>query len=252
MNSFLDKILLLICAHLQITSSIRFNFRQSSPNFDLYATLSLHPTATPSQIQKAYRLKARETHPDKNPSPNANEEFRLVSEAFDILSDPKKKRAYDEQRRREQRMKEEQKRREQRAKEEQRRREERRRQAEQWEREQASMRKREMIQKARAGYDNVMKWSKLSQLEDMAVDYDRNVYANNLLVMFVGNKAAERMGEEEYHFPYPFAEGSKVNNDFLIVAKVSFILSTRQYIVYSVVNKLLLFKHRFDSMLKLH
>ena len=222
MNSILAKILLLICAHLQITSSIRFNFRQSSPKFDPYATLSLHPTATPAQIQKAYRLKARETHPDKNPSPNANEEFRRVSEAFDILSDPAKKRMYDEQRRREQRLKEEQRRREQRAREEQRRRDERRWQAEQWEREQALIKKREMIQKAKAGYGRVLKWSKLSQLEDIAVDHTTNVFTTNLLVMFVGNKAAERKGEEEYYFPYPFIETSKENNDLLIVAKVSF------------------------------
>ena len=190
---------------------MRFNFHKTTPHFDPYATLSLRPTASPSQISKAYRLKARETHPDKNKSPNANEEFRLVSEAFDILSDPKKKRAYDAQQQRIQRMKDEE-----------RRREERRRYAEHREREQALMRKREMIQKARAGYDGVLKWSKLSQLEEMAMDYQDNVYTTNVLIMFVGNRAAEKKGEEDYFFPYPFlGEGeSAMQNDVLVVVKV--------------------------------
>jgi curved DNA-binding protein CbpA len=204
-------LLLLVCVN-QI-AAIKFNFHQQSPkiNFDPYATLSLRPSATPTQIQKAYRTKARETHPDKNPSPNANEEFRLVSEAFEILSDPQKKRAHDEQRRRERMMQEEQKKRE-----------ERRRQAEQRERERELMRKREMIQRARAGYDRVLRWSHLSQLEEMTIDHSINVYSTNLLLMFVGNKASERKGEEDYFFPYPFVgdDGSSISNDVLLVAKV--------------------------------
>lgn len=181
------------------------------PDFDPYATLSLRPTASPTQIQKAYRLKARETHPDKNSSPNANEEFRLVSEAFDILSNPQRKRTYDAQQKRAQRLKEEQ-----------RRREERRRYAEHLEREEALRRKREMIQKARAGYDRVLKWNKLSQMEETVMDYENNVYTVNVLVMFVGNKAAEKKGVEDYFFPYPFCgEGiSAVRNDLLVAAKV--------------------------------
>jgi hypothetical protein len=209
-------LLLLLCIqpHL-LNSTRRFNFHKSTTpnNFDPYATLSLHPTASPTQIQKAYRTKARETHPDKNPSPNANEEFRFISEAFDILSDPKKKRVYDEQRLREERMRAEQKRRE-----------ERQRYAQEREREQALMRQREMIQKARSGYDGVLKWSKLSHLEEMAVDDQSNVYTTNVLIMFVGNKAAEKKGEEDYYFPYPFVGewDSAVGNDVLLVAKVRF------------------------------
>jgi curved DNA-binding protein CbpA len=228
MKPFAALPLLLLCIQLHLSKSMRFNFHKSTPhnNIDPYATLSLHPTATPTQIQKAYRTKARETHPDKNPSPNANEEFRLISEAFDILSDPKKKRMFDQQRIREERIKAEQMRRE-----------ERQRYAEQREREQALMRKHEMIQKARSGYDGVLKWSKLSHFEDVAIDDQNKVYTTNVLIMFVGNKAAEKKGEEEYYFPYPFVGNveSTVSKDVLLVAKVRFstiysISSQRVYI----------------------
>ncbi|KAL3779449.1 hypothetical protein HJC23_012726 [Cyclotella cryptica] len=211
MKSLLGVVLAL---HVHLTTPIKFNFHhQHSPSIDPYATLSVPPTATPTQIQKAYRLKARETHPDKNSSPNAHEEFRLISEAFEILSDPRKKNAYDQRRRWEER-----------AKEEQRKREERRRRAEEEERKRAFIRKQEMIRKAQAGYDRVVKWSKLSQFEEMALDTSHGVYATNVLIMFVGNKAAEKKGEEDYYFPYPFVgeSGAVINKDVLLIAKVRY------------------------------
>ena len=78
---------------------------------------------------------------------------------------------------------------------------------------------------AKAGYEYVMKWSKVSQLREY-MDGDTSsrssVYNSNILIMFVGNKAAEKKGEEEYFFPYPFVgrDESAVNSNVLVVAKV--------------------------------
>ncbi len=64
---------------------------------DLYAALGVARTATTEQIKKAYRKLARKHHPDVNPgNPTAEERFKEISEAHDILSDPDKRKLYDE------------------------------------------------------------------------------------------------------------------------------------------------------------
>lgn len=66
---------------------------------DFYKILGVTATANQSEIKSAYRLKAKDLHPDKNQGDAALEEkFKAVSEAYDILSDVKKRAEYDEAR----------------------------------------------------------------------------------------------------------------------------------------------------------
>jgi uncharacterized membrane protein YsdA (DUF1294 family) len=62
---------------------------------DYYAILGVPRNATPEEIREAYRRLAKEYHPDKNPSPEAEERFKLVNEAYQVLSDPAKRAEYD-------------------------------------------------------------------------------------------------------------------------------------------------------------
>jgi molecular chaperone DnaJ len=64
---------------------------------DYYATLGVARDASPEEIKKAYRKKALEFHPDRNQgNPQAEAQFKLVSEAYEVLSDEQKRRTYDQ------------------------------------------------------------------------------------------------------------------------------------------------------------
>ena len=64
---------------------------------DYYAVLGLEKTAGADQIKKAYRKLALKYHPDKNPGDKqAEERFKELTEAYAVLSDPEKKRQYDQ------------------------------------------------------------------------------------------------------------------------------------------------------------
>src|SRR5919202_1136350 len=67
---------------------------------DYYALLGVPETASEQDISRAYRKLARELHPDVNPDkPGAEERFKEVSGAYDVLGDPAKRKEYDELRR---------------------------------------------------------------------------------------------------------------------------------------------------------
>ncbi|MBF4163382.1 molecular chaperone DnaJ [Nocardioides acrostichi] len=62
---------------------------------DLYEILGVSQDADAAAIKKAYRRLAREHHPDVNPDPASKEKFSEVSRAYEVLSDPQKRAAYD-------------------------------------------------------------------------------------------------------------------------------------------------------------
>ncbi len=66
------------------------------PRPDYYKTLAVGKNASDEEIKKAYRKLARQYHPDRNPGDKkAEERFKEISQAHDVLSDPEKRKAYD-------------------------------------------------------------------------------------------------------------------------------------------------------------
>ena len=69
----------------------------ASPKHDYYETLGVPRTAETEEIRKAYRKLARKYHPDLNPGDkSAEDRFKNVQEAYDVLSDSKKRQMYDQ------------------------------------------------------------------------------------------------------------------------------------------------------------
>lgn len=89
--------------HPRFTLSPRIAMRQtagpletSEPNH--YATLGLHTRCTPDQIRAAYRILAKQYHPDRNPGcAEAAARIQEINAAYEVLSDPERRGAYDQQ-----------------------------------------------------------------------------------------------------------------------------------------------------------
>ena len=62
---------------------------------DYYRVLGVARSASDDEIKKAYRKLALKYHPDKNQAPGAEEKFKEIGEAYEVLKDPKMKQRYD-------------------------------------------------------------------------------------------------------------------------------------------------------------
>ena len=62
---------------------------------DYYGLLKICRDATQDEVKRAYRRLARELHPDVNPDPETQERFKEITQAYEVLSDPEKRRMFD-------------------------------------------------------------------------------------------------------------------------------------------------------------
>lgn len=62
---------------------------------DYYDVLGVPPNATPEEIKRAFRRLAMQYHPDRNKEPGAEQRFKEINEAYEVLSDPQKRALYD-------------------------------------------------------------------------------------------------------------------------------------------------------------
>ena len=63
---------------------------------DYYEILGMQRSASQGEIQRAYRKLARKYHPDVNKASNAEEKFKEINEAYEVLKDPEKRKMYDQ------------------------------------------------------------------------------------------------------------------------------------------------------------
>ena len=82
-----------ICLFLLAFASLKIAVESSTDSY--YKVLGVDKKSSKQEIKKAFRKLAVQYHPDKNDSPDAEEKFRKIAEAYEILSDEDKRRQYD-------------------------------------------------------------------------------------------------------------------------------------------------------------
>merc|ERR1711998_625734 len=74
-----------------------FQNMNQADNEEYYQTLNINKNSTDTEIKRSYRKLAMKYHPDKNPgNQEAENKFKKISEAYEVLSDPEKKQIYDQ------------------------------------------------------------------------------------------------------------------------------------------------------------
>lgn len=85
------------CAMQRQQPDLESRVRTMAAKRDFYEVLGVSRTAGDAEIKKAYRKLAKKYHPDSNPNDTvAAERFKEINEAYDVLSDPEKKKLYDQ------------------------------------------------------------------------------------------------------------------------------------------------------------
>jgi len=151
-------------------------------SFDPYEILRVNYNANFDEIKSAYRKRAKDTHPDKNSHLDQNiaaANFRAVSEAFDILSNPSSRKRYDAKRNQHQRAN-------------------RDRQAYE------ARQREEMMFEVRASQARLLLISvpSLDHLKNIMLDFQGR-FKKHFILVFVPNKAAEKILLDTLLFPYP-------------------------------------------------
>ena len=82
-----------ICLFLLAFASLKIAVESSTDSY--YKVLGVDKKASKQEIKKTFRKLAVQYHPDKNDSPDAEEKFRKIAEAYEVLSDEDKRRQYD-------------------------------------------------------------------------------------------------------------------------------------------------------------
>ena len=72
-----------------------YNSSMPKSKRDYYEVLNISRSATADEIKKAFRKLAMKYHPDRNKEPDAEEKFKEINEAYEVLSDPQKRQTYD-------------------------------------------------------------------------------------------------------------------------------------------------------------
>ena len=88
MRSPVSAILVLVVTVTLYTQGLAERFRP-------YEVIGVKRTAAPEEIKKAYRRLVKELHPDKNKAPDAQDKFVKLTKAYELLSDPERRRMYD-------------------------------------------------------------------------------------------------------------------------------------------------------------
>lgn len=81
--------------YLLITNMLKIFHKLATMLYDYYKILEVNRDATLEEIKQAYRAKAKLVHPDVNDSPKAHELFIIINEAYDVLSDKRKRQLHD-------------------------------------------------------------------------------------------------------------------------------------------------------------
>ncbi|KAL3935009.1 MAG: hypothetical protein SGBAC_009390 [Bacillariaceae sp.] len=164
--------------------------------------------------------KAKEWHPDKNPNDPelAAQNFREIASAYEILSDPRRKRQYDDQRKRAERNRErlDQQKRQQQDRE---RRNRMQRQREATSKRDAFLPKARKLQK-----EKVIRITTIGELDQIALESDEDrTFKANMLIVFIANKKVEKFVDDELLFPYiSNFEGMEGAEDYILPIKVRY------------------------------